>query len=456
MGKPAEMTSALGILAAMTEGSNPQRQVMIDAKPNPMPHLLASLEQDSAPLRTAACALMYVVISKEDTRPRLWRLMKEWDWTPLFNCLNLLELSSLGGRNAALDTMRIIDTMVNLTGSPVNNNMSNASCSALVQYKGLEPIVSLLKNRIAHPMAKASGLSILNQILRRSPGALAESVIVGQEAMSPIVNLFHHYVVPLLHKAYGACEFMPCGKTLLRLVLGVEERKRRLELRVTQLLLAQPLLSEITAAGAEGDSAPAGPTIAGAEGDSAPAGPTIAAESPEPVAAGAATTSPAATSTHKSALHHSSFHQHPTVFSAESPEPVAAGAATTSPAATSTHKSALHHSSFHQHPTVFSAESPEPVAAGAATTSPAATSTHKSTGAPPAPAPRTSTSGAARKADLRQAITDNLEGFAGGAAGKADLRQAIENNLESIAGAAGKADFRQAMVEFVGGDSGPT
>ena len=35
-------------------------------------------------------ALLRVIAKEDDSRPRLWRLMRaDWDWTPLINCLDL-------------------------------------------------------------------------------------------------------------------------------------------------------------------------------------------------------------------------------------------------------------------------------------------------------------------------------------------------------------------------------
>jgi hypothetical protein len=54
-GRPGDVTPALGILVAMTADSPVQRGVMLDAKPAPLPHLLAALSDESASLRAAAC-----------------------------------------------------------------------------------------------------------------------------------------------------------------------------------------------------------------------------------------------------------------------------------------------------------------------------------------------------------------------------------------------------------------
>ncbi len=36
-----------------------------------------------------SAALMRVLATHEDSLPRLWRVMKEWDWSPLFGCLGI-------------------------------------------------------------------------------------------------------------------------------------------------------------------------------------------------------------------------------------------------------------------------------------------------------------------------------------------------------------------------------
>ena len=39
--------------------------------------------------RPAASVLLRILATHEDTRPRLWRAMRDWDWTPLVRCLGL-------------------------------------------------------------------------------------------------------------------------------------------------------------------------------------------------------------------------------------------------------------------------------------------------------------------------------------------------------------------------------
>lgn len=48
-----------------------------------------------APLPSPA-ALMRVLAKYDDTRMRLWRYLKEWDWGPLIQCLRLQVLASAG------------------------------------------------------------------------------------------------------------------------------------------------------------------------------------------------------------------------------------------------------------------------------------------------------------------------------------------------------------------------
>ena len=39
--------------------------------------------------RLVSAALLRVLATHEDSLLRLWRVMKEWDWSPLFGCLGL-------------------------------------------------------------------------------------------------------------------------------------------------------------------------------------------------------------------------------------------------------------------------------------------------------------------------------------------------------------------------------
>ena len=126
--------------------------------------------------------------------------MKEWDWSPLLACLKIQDLSQLGGRNAALDAMLAISA---LCCAP-EGLVSEGACLAITSHNGLEPIVKLLSDRISHPMTRASSLTVLEAILRRSPGTVSEHVINGLSALGPILSMFEHPVVPLVNKAHAA------------------------------------------------------------------------------------------------------------------------------------------------------------------------------------------------------------------------------------------------------------
>ncbi|KAL6747014.1 hypothetical protein V8C86DRAFT_1406422 [Haematococcus lacustris] len=61
-------------------------------------------------------------------------------------------------------------------------------------------------------MARAAGVSILNQIMRRAPAPLCEEVMITLGGLLPIVSLLEHPIVPLLYKAHTAA-------VLLRFIL---------------------------------------------------------------------------------------------------------------------------------------------------------------------------------------------------------------------------------------------
>ncbi len=97
---------------------------MLDNKPAPMQHILKAFNHDSASIKAATCSechpfrglltvvvkrltqknlltkgytavshispgLFRVLAQKEDSRPRLWKAIKEWDWSLLFSCLQM-------------------------------------------------------------------------------------------------------------------------------------------------------------------------------------------------------------------------------------------------------------------------------------------------------------------------------------------------------------------------------
>ncbi|KAG2434236.1 hypothetical protein HXX76_007961 [Chlamydomonas incerta] len=200
-GKAPDMTPALGILVAMT-GDNPvQRGVMLDAKPAPLPHVLSALGDESASLRAVACALLRVVSRESDSRPRLWRLMRaDWDWTPLVACLDLTEMSQLGGRSACYDAAAAMEAMC----CAPEGDIANGACNALLAAGGPKHMVKVLRTRNAHPMAKACCVAVLNQLLRRASPEVCEEVVVGLSALEPVAGVFGHPVIPLVYKAHAA------------------------------------------------------------------------------------------------------------------------------------------------------------------------------------------------------------------------------------------------------------
>ncbi|KXZ55790.1 hypothetical protein GPECTOR_2g1340 [Gonium pectorale] len=145
-GKAPDMTPALGILVALTADNPQQRGVMMDAKPAPLPNLLSALGDESASLRAAACALLRVVSREPDTRPRLWRLMRaDWDWSPLVACLDLTEMSQLGGRSACYDAAATLEAMC----CAPEQDIANGACAALMAANGP-----------AHMVKSAGGLGL--------------------------------------------------------------------------------------------------------------------------------------------------------------------------------------------------------------------------------------------------------------------------------------------------------
>ncbi|KAF5828620.1 hypothetical protein DUNSADRAFT_17309 [Dunaliella salina] len=177
-------------------------EVIADPKqPAIVPAVLSSLQNhESAPLKAALCSFMRVLTKYEETSLRLWRYLKDWDWAPLIQCLCLQDVSQLGGRNAAYDTMAILDSFC----SHPKGDIGNSACTAVVKADGIRAIVDVLYNKVSHPLARAAGLSVLNQIMRRSPAATCEEVMMSAGGLMPCVSLLDHPVVPLINKAHAA------------------------------------------------------------------------------------------------------------------------------------------------------------------------------------------------------------------------------------------------------------
>ncbi|KAL6747013.1 hypothetical protein V8C86DRAFT_2923512 [Haematococcus lacustris] len=133
--KAEDMVSAAGILTVLIATYDQCRQIMLDSKPAIAPQLLTGFSShESAPLRAALCGLMRAIVMKDDSRPRLWRQLREWDWTPLVACLRLQDVSQLGGRNAAHDLLAALEL---LCCAPAGD-AGTIACNHIVASGGLQ------------------------------------------------------------------------------------------------------------------------------------------------------------------------------------------------------------------------------------------------------------------------------------------------------------------------------
>ncbi|GAX74113.1 hypothetical protein CEUSTIGMA_g1562.t1 [Chlamydomonas eustigma] len=199
-GKPEEVQHAMGIIASIVETIDQARQIMLDNKPAPLSHILKAFHHESASLKASVCNLFRVLCLKDDSRPRIWKAMKEFDWSLLFSCLQLQDRSQLGGRNAALDATTALAALC----SAPEPAIAQGACNAVIAGNGLRPMVQLLSDRVSHPMTRAAVLSVLNAVMRRNPSALSEEVVLGMGALKPLIYMFDHAIIPLINKSYAA------------------------------------------------------------------------------------------------------------------------------------------------------------------------------------------------------------------------------------------------------------
>lgn len=245
--KPQDMVSAAHLLAVMADTFDQSRQIMMDTKPAVIPQLLAGLStQDSAPLKAAICGLLRVISKHDDTRPRLWRQLRDWDWSHLIGCLRMQDLSQLGGRNAAHDAMAVLDAMC----SAPEGDVGSQCCTHVVNSGGLQAIVKVLQDRVSHPMAKAGGVSVLNQIMKRAPSTVCEEVMIAGGGLRPVITMLSNPIIPLLFKAHAAA-------VLLRFIMPDSLWKNASMLpgggpRPKTAIMAQLKSTGGTTAGAEG------------------------------------------------------------------------------------------------------------------------------------------------------------------------------------------------------------
>jgi len=55
-------------------------------------------------------------------------------------------------------------------------------------------------------MTRAGVMSVMSAVMRRSPSALSESVMLGMGALKPLIAMFDHPIIPLINKADAAGE----------------------------------------------------------------------------------------------------------------------------------------------------------------------------------------------------------------------------------------------------------
>uniref|UniRef100_A0A7R9YSV6 Uncharacterized protein n=1 Tax=Chlamydomonas euryale TaxID=1486919 RepID=A0A7R9YSV6_9CHLO len=199
-GKPEEITPALNIIACLAGSIDQCRNVFLDNKPSPLPGLLRAFQHGSTSMGAAACQLLKVLASFEDSRQRVWKAMRDWDWAPLTECLVMQHMSALGGRNMALDCAVALQL---LCGAP-ELSIADGACAAVVAGGGLPRLVALLEERVSHPLAVGAALSVMYAVCRRNPMALARQLLVDEQGLQAIAKLLDHPIVPLISKAHSA------------------------------------------------------------------------------------------------------------------------------------------------------------------------------------------------------------------------------------------------------------
>lgn len=141
-----------------------------------------------------------MLVTKEDSRPRVWKALKDWDWTPLMECMSMQDMSALGGRICALDCAQTLAALCAAPELPA----ADGACTAVVTFGGLPRLVELLSDRVSHPLTRAASLSVLYAVCRRSPMALAQDVLLTMGALGPTIKLLDHPIIPLISKAHAA------------------------------------------------------------------------------------------------------------------------------------------------------------------------------------------------------------------------------------------------------------
>ncbi|KAA6420955.1 MAG: hypothetical protein FRX49_09096 [Trebouxia sp. A1-2] len=130
-----DMTPAAGVLSCISNHSEAARELVFSARPAVLPTLLNALSLGSPSLTAAAIGALKALALYEDSRPRVVKVTKEWNWRPLVSVLEHEDdLPQCGTNLAATDGVVIVQALIASEPAPdaVITAASRAAAAAVI------------------------------------------------------------------------------------------------------------------------------------------------------------------------------------------------------------------------------------------------------------------------------------------------------------------------------------
>ncbi|KAK9824096.1 hypothetical protein WJX72_007705 [[Myrmecia] bisecta] len=117
-GVTVDMTPSAGIINALSQ-TDVARDSLLFCKPPALPLLLDAVGKGSPSLAAAALGVLRTLAQAADSRPRIVKAMRDWDWAPLAAAINMEHGMPLcGGRLAAADAVMVLHGVMCAPATP--------------------------------------------------------------------------------------------------------------------------------------------------------------------------------------------------------------------------------------------------------------------------------------------------------------------------------------------------
>ncbi|KAL3157959.1 hypothetical protein ABBQ32_012360 [Trebouxia sp. C0010 RCD-2024] len=185
-GVVGDVTPAAGVLSCIAAHSEAARELIFAARPAVLPHLLNALSLGSPSLNASAIGALKVLATAEDSRPRVLRATKDWDWRPLVSILEHEDdLPQCGTTLAATDAVLTVQALVATEPAPdaVITAASKAAAAAVMsrflEASGLQALLKVCRGKHSSPTALASAAHTLLFLLYKLPDRTLSDFAAG-------------------------------------------------------------------------------------------------------------------------------------------------------------------------------------------------------------------------------------------------------------------------------------